>query len=155
EFPRSRAYRVAPTTTRNEFMRLTLLCAAAILIAGCAGPAPMTSTAAPASMTWRDPSFIGPPFKKLFVIGLSAQSLRDQRGFENLMVWTLQSVGVSSVPGWQFVPTDRTPDQATIRTAVAKSGADATLLIRITPVTTQTTLGYGTGGTVPIGSDMY
>ncbi len=136
-------------------MRLALLCAAAILIVGCAGPSPMTSTAAPAAMTWRDPSFVGPPFKKLFVIGLSAQSLRDQRGFENLMVSTLQSVGVSAVPGWQFVPTDRTPDQATIRAAVAKSGADATLLIRITPVTTQTGIGYGTGGTVPIGSDMY
>jgi hypothetical protein len=136
-------------------MRLTLLCIAAMLIAGCAETPTMTSTAAPSAMTWRDPSFIGPPFKKLFVIGLSAQSLRDQRGFENLMVSTLQGVGVSAVPGWQFVPTDRTPDQATIRAAVAKSGADATLLIRITPVTTQTSLGYGTGGTVPIGSDMY
>ena len=136
-------------------MRLALLCAAAMLIVGCAGPPTMTSTAAPAAMTWRDPSFIGPPFKKVFVIGLSAQSLRDQRAFENLMVSTLQSVGVSAVPGWQFVPTDRTPDQATIRAAVAKSGADATLLIRIAPVTTQTSIGYGTGGTVPIGADMY
>jgi hypothetical protein len=136
-------------------MRLALTCVAAALIVGCAGPSPITSTAAPSASTWRDPNFIGPPFKKIFVIVLSAQSLRDQRGFENLMVSTLQGVGVQAVPGWQFVPTDRTPDQATIRAAVAKSGADATLLVRITPVATQTSIGYGTGGTVPIGSDMY
>src|SRR5215470_10709447 len=111
-------------------MRLTLLCVAAILIVGCAGPPTMTSTAAPAASSWRDPSFVGPPFKKLFVIGLSAQSLRDQRGFENLMVSTLQSAGVAAVPGWQYVPTDRTPDQATMRAAVAQSGADAALLVR-------------------------
>ena len=136
-------------------MRLTLLCVAAVLTVGCAGPSTMTPTAAPAATTWRDPNFIGPPFKKVFVVGLSAQSLRDQRGFENLMVSTLQGVGVPAVPGWQFVPTDRVPDQAIMRAAVAKSGADAMLLIRITPVTTQTSIGYGTGGTVPIGSDMY
>jgi len=136
-------------------MRLTLLCFAAALIVGCATTPNDTPTAAPATTTWRDPNFIGPPFRKIFVIGLNAQSLRDQRGFENLMVSALQGVGVTAVPGWQYVPTDRTPDQAIMRTAVAKSGADATLLVRITPVSTQTSLGYGTGGTVPIGPDMY
>jgi hypothetical protein len=136
-------------------MRLTFLFFAAALIVGCAATPNDGPTAAPATTTWRDPNFIGPPFKKIFVIGLSAQSLRDQRGFENLMVSTLQGVGVAAVPGWQYVSADRTPDQATMRAAVLKSGADATLLVRVTPVSTETTLGYGTGGTVPIGSDMY
>ena len=137
-------------------MRLTLLCLfAAALIVGCAATPSDSLTGAPVTTTWRDPNFLGPPFKKIFVIGLSAQSLRDQRGFENLMVSTLQGVGVAAVPGWQYVPSDRTPDQAMMRAAVLKSGADATLLIRITPVSTQTSLGYGTGGTVPVGDDMY
>ena len=123
---------------------------AVALLVGCAAvPSPTNTT------TWKDPNFTGPPFKKVFVVGLSAQSLRDQRGFENLMVSTLQQAGVSAVPGWQFVPTDRTPDQATIRAAVQRSGADAALLVRISPVTTEGSVGYGmVGGQAPVGQDM-
>ena len=123
---------------------------AAALIAGCAAaPSPLTTT------TWRDPDFRGPPFRKVFVIGLSAQSLTDQRGFENLMVSELQRAGVAAVPGWQYVPTDRTPDQAVMRAAVARSGADATLLVRMSGFTTETSIGYGAGGVVATGPDMY
>jgi len=130
--------------------RVVLKTAVAMLVAGCAAvPSPTTTTA------WRDPNFNGPPFKKIFVVGLSAQSLTDQRGFENLMVSTLQSAGVDAVPGWQFVATDRTPDQATMRAAIAQAGADATLLVRLSNFTTQTTLEASPGVVVPVGSNMY
>lgn len=127
-----------------------LVLVTALLVVGCAAvPSPNTTT------TWKDPNFRGPPFRKVFVVGLSAQSLRDQRGFEDLMVSTLQRSGVGAVPGWQFVPTDRTPDQATIRAAVQRSGADSVLLVRISPVTTQGALTYGmVGGSAPAGPDM-
>jgi hypothetical protein len=128
---------------------LSWLAAVALLIGCAAAPSPTNTT------TWKDPNFTGPPFKKVFVVGLSAQSLRDQRGFENLMVSTLQQAGVSAVPGWQFVPTDRTPDQATIRAAVQRSGADAVLLVRISPVTTEGSVGYGmVGGQAAVSPDM-
>jgi hypothetical protein len=131
-------------------LRALLLVAAAMLIAACASvPSPQTTT------SWRDPDFKGPPFRKIFVVGLSAQSLTDQRGFENLMVSTLTSAGIEAVPGWQFVPTDRTPDQSTMRAAVAQSGADAALLVRLSGFTTETALGYGAGGVAPAGPDMY
>ena len=131
-------------------LRALVLVGVAMLMTACAsGPGPQTTT------SWRDPDFRGPPFRKIFVIGLSAQSLTDQRGFENLMVSALTSAGVEAVPGWQFVPTDRTPDQATMRAAVAQSGADATLLVRLSGFTTQTALAYGVGGTAPVGPDMY
>ena len=128
-----------------------LLCVAAIvLIAGCtAVPSPQNVT------TWRDPDFKGQPFRKIFVVGLSSQSLTDQRGFEDLMVATLQRAGVAAVPGWQFVPTDRTPDQATMRAAVAQSGADAALLVRLSGFTSQTEVGLASGVVVPAGPDMY
>ena len=128
-----------------------LLCVAAIvLIAGCAAvPSPQNVT------TWRDPDFKGQPFRKIFVVGLSSQSLTDQRGFEDLMVATLQRAGVAAVPGWQFVPTDRTPDQATMRAAVAQSGADAALLVRLSGFTTQTEVGLASGVVVPAGPNMY
>jgi hypothetical protein len=131
-------------------LRTALSLAAALLIMGCAAaPSPVLTT------TWRDPDYSGPPFRKIFVVGLSAQSLKDQRGFENLMVSTLQGAGVEAVPGWQYVPTDRTPDQATIRAAVAQSGADATLLVRLSGFTTETQVGYSSGVVVPAGANMY
>jgi len=131
-------------------LRSSLLSLAALLLIGCqAVPSPTNTT------TWKDPDFKGPPFRKLFVVGLRAQSLRDQHGFENLMVSTLQQAGIDAVPGWQFVPTDRTPDQATIRAAVERAGADAVLLVRISPVTTEGAVGYGmVGGQAPVGPDM-
>ena len=132
------------------FLRVTASLFAASLLIGCSA-VPSTSN----TTTWKDPNFTGPPFRKVFVVGLSAQSLRDQRGFENLMVSTLQQSGVTAVPGWQFVPTDRTPDQATVRNAVERAGADAVLLVRISPVSTQGTLDYGmVGGQAAVGPDM-
>jgi hypothetical protein len=126
-------------------LRLLLSLAAVLVVAGCATPNQPT--------TWRDPAYAGPGFRKIFVVGLSARDLSDQRGFENLMVSTLQRAGIAAVPGWQFVPTDRVPDEATIRAAVAKSGADAVLLARITNFSTQSqivaapvpAIGYGPG----------
>jgi hypothetical protein len=134
--------------TRSHYVLLCFV--AAVLIAGCAAaPSPLNTT------TWRDPDFKGPPFKKVFVVGLSSKNLTDQRGFENMMVSTLQGAGIVAVPGWQFVPTDRTPDQATIRAAVAKAGADAVLLVRMSGFTTQTNVGLSSGVVVPAGSNMY
>ncbi len=131
-------------------LRTALNLAAALLIIGCAtAPSPVSTT------TWRDPNYNGPPFKKIFVVGLSAQSLKDQRGFENLMVSTLQGAGVEAVPGWKYVATDRTPDQATIRAAVAQSGADAALLVRLSGFKTETAVGYSSGVVAAAGPDMY
>jgi hypothetical protein len=131
-------------------LRTALSLALLVLVAACAvAPSPLTTT------TWRDPNYNGPPFKKIFVVGLSAQSLEDQRGFENLMVYALQGTGVAAVPGWQYVPTDRTPDLATMRAAIAQSGADAALLVRISGFTTETTVGIASGVVVPDGPNMY
>lgn len=125
--------------------------AATFLVAGCATPNQ------PA--TWLDPAYAGQGFRKIFVVGLSARDLTDQRGFENLMVTALQDAGVLAVPGWQFMPTDRQPDERTIRAAVAQSGADGVLLARITDFSAQSELvtplvGYGPGyygGAYPYG----
>ena len=108
-----------------------LLLAAVVLMAGCATPAPDQTS------TWRDPNYARPGFKKIFVVGLNSRDLQDQQGFENLVVSSFKSVGVVAVPGWQFVPTDRTPDQATMRAAVLQSGADAALLVRMSGFTEQ------------------
>ena len=123
--------------------------ACALLAACAAAPAPTNVT------TWRDPAFDGPPFRKVFVVGLSAQSLVDQRGFEDAMVAALQSAGVVAVPGWQYVPTDRVPDEATMRAAVARSGADGALLVRMSDVQTESTRAYSTGSVAQAGPNLY
>ena len=130
--------------------RFLLQIIAVVLITGCAAaPSPTNTT------TWLDPAFSGPPFKKIFVVGLSSQSLTDQHGFENLVVSTLQSAGVDAVPGWQFVPTDRTPDQATMRAAIVQSGADAALLVRLSGFTTEGSVALSSGVVAPAGPNMY
>jgi hypothetical protein len=118
--------------------------AATLVVAGCATPNQ------PAA--WIDPAYSGQGFRKIFVVGLSARDLADQRGFEDLMVAALQDAGVLAVPGWQFMPTDRPPDEGTIRAVVARSGADGVLLARISDFSAQTELvtatpvaGYGPG----------
>ena len=127
-------------------LSLTLL---SLVVACAAVPSPLVTT------TWRDPNYNGPPFKKIFVVGLSARSLKDQRGFENLIVYALQGAGVTAVPGWQYVATDRTPDQASMRAAIVQSGADAALLVRLSGFTTETTVGVTSGVVVPAGPNMY
>ena len=132
--------------------------AATFLVAGCATPNQPTA--------WVDPAYTGQGFRKIFVVGLSARELTDQRGFENLMVSALQDAGVLAVPGWQFMPTDRPPDERTIRAAVTQSGADGALLARISDFSAQSELvmappvaGYGPGyygGAYPYGgAGMY
>jgi hypothetical protein len=118
--------------------------AAVFLVTGCATSNEPT--------VWLDPAYSGPGFRKYFVVGLSARDLTDQRGFEDLMVSKLLDAGVLAVPGWQFMPTNRPPDAATIRAAVAQSGADAVLLARISEFSDQSALvsapplaGYGPG----------
>ena len=133
--------------------------AAALLLAGCAS-SPNQPTG------WLDPAYAGQGFRKLFVVGLSARDLTDQRGFENLMVSALQDAGVLAVPGWQFMPVDRSPDPGAVRAAVAQSGADGVLLARISDFSAQSELvaapllaGYGPGyygGAYPYGgAGMY
>lgn len=130
----------------NKGFVFALLLSVVTLIVGCA------STNTPS--TWRSPSYNGPAFKKLMVIGLSSRSLNDQQGFENVVVSSLQASGAKAVPGWQYIATDHTPDQATIRAAVAQAGADAVLLVRISGFTTQSNFG-GVNIVTPVGPDMY
>ena len=105
--------------------RALLTLVALLLLAGCASQQSSTPPD-----VWRDPNYAGPPFKKVFVIGLSSKDLTDRRGFEDLMVGKLQAGGVQAVPAWQFLPNSGQADRDTMMAAYARSGADAVLLAR-------------------------
>lgn len=112
----------------HKRFHLALRCVCtALLLAACASPKP------PAAQL--DPAYKGAGFRKYFVVGLSAGNLTDHREFENLMVAQLQDAGVMAVPGWKYLPANKPPNEATIRAAIAKSGADAVLLTRISDFT--------------------
>jgi hypothetical protein len=130
----------------NRLFRTSLWIFVASLIVGCASPMQPT--------TWRDTTYNGPPFRKIFVVGLSAKDLNDQRGFENIVVSTFQSAGIVAVPGWQYVPPGITPDQATMRAAVLQAGADAVLLVRLTGFNTQSAI-VDAGTVVAITPNLY
>lgn len=110
---------------QTHFRHAWLAVAAFVLTAGCASP---TGD----SRIWRDPNYAGPPFTKIFVIGLSSKGLADRQGFENLLVSQIQAVGVQAVPGYQFIPPGGQSDQATVMAALRRSGADAMLISRVT-----------------------
>jgi len=99
--------------------------AAFVLTAGCA------STSGD-SKVWRDPNYAGPPFGKYFVIGLSSKGLADRQGFEDLLVSQIRNTGAQAAPGYQYIPPGGQSDRATVLAALARSGADAMLIARIT-----------------------
>ena len=98
---------------------------ALMLIAGCA------STPGDPKI-WRDPNYAGPPFTKIFVIGLSSKGLADRQGFEDLLVSQIRATGALAAPGYQYIPPGGQADQATVMAALQRSGGDAMLVVRIT-----------------------
>jgi hypothetical protein len=114
-----------------------VLLALLALTGGCASPPPPP--------TWQNPAYAGRPFNKVFVIGLSAKSLRDRQTFEDLMVARLAAGGAQAVQGWQYLPQDRPADPATVRAAVAQAGADAVLLARFMGFDSETAVDPGVG----------
>ena len=89
--------------------------------------------------TWRDPVYTGGPYKRVFVVGLSARDGTARRVLEDVMVAKLRAGGVEAVPGWQYL-SDAPMDEAAFAAAVAKSGADAMLMVRLLGIETQTTV---------------
>jgi hypothetical protein len=125
------------------------------LLVACASPPSAQSPPA-----WRDPNFSGKPFARVFVIGLSSRDLQDRRGFEDQMVQALRSGGTDAVAAWQYLPGNAQADQATIRAAYARSGADSVLLARFMGFSSQDQVvgtaivpGPPVGGPVGLGID--
>ncbi len=103
--------------------------AAALLLAGCASTTLQSQ--------WRDPGYTGGPFRKVFVIGLSARDVTARRIFEDVMVAKLMAVGVQAVPEWQHLPSDGPLPEGAVSAAVDGTGADAVLIARLVGIDTR------------------
>jgi len=115
----------------SRLLRWLTLIAAALVLASCASTTLQS--------TWRDPAYTGTPFKRLFVVGLSARDGTARRVLEDVLVAKLKAGGVDAVPGWQFLE-DGPMDEAGFGAAVGRSGADGLLMVRLLGVETQTTV---------------
>jgi hypothetical protein len=102
---------------------------AALLVASCASTTLQS--------TWMDPAYAGGPFKKFFVIGLSARDVTSRRVFEDIVVAKLQAAGAQAVPAWQSFRDEGQASEVAMDAAVAQSGADAVLMTRLLGVDTR------------------
>ena len=114
---------------RKHITRAIALLAALLVLAGCA-----TTTL---QSQWRDPGYTGGPFKKFFVIGLSARDVTARRIFEDVMVAKLMAVGVQAVPEWQYLKDDGPAAEGAASAAVDSAGADAVLMSRLVAIDTR------------------
>ena len=110
-------------------LRLAAALAAAVLLAGC-----QTTSIQSA---WFDSSYKGGPFRKIVVIA-SDGTVADSRVFEDIMVQQLQAAGVQALPGYTTVPPDARRAEAPFAAAVAATGADGVILVRLLRVDTKT-----------------
>ena len=111
------------------FLRSLIACAALALLAGC-----QTTSIQSA---WFDSSYRGGPFTKIVVIA-SDGTTSDSRVFEDIMVQSLQAAGVAAIPGYTTVPPDARRAEAPFAAAVAATGADGVILVRLIRVDTKT-----------------
>lgn len=108
--------------------RLISLCAVALL-AAC-----QTTSIKSA---WYDTTYNGGVIRKLVVIA-SDGTTSDSRVFEDILVQKFTAAGAMAVPGYSTVPPDRRAGEGPFASAVAATGADAVLMIRLLRIDTKT-----------------
>lgn len=116
----------------DRIARVLAYCAVALFLAGCASTTMQS--------TWRDPGYTGGPFRKVFVLGQSARDVTARRVLEDVLVARFQAIGAEAVPAWRHLPTDGQADEPTFNAAVAASGADGMLMVRLLGIDTQTSV---------------
>jgi hypothetical protein len=100
----------------------TLAVGVALLLSACAG---MTADSA-----WRDPTYGGPPFKKVLVIAwVDRPSAR--RTIEDIFVGDLTSRGIGAVASYTLIPDPRNVTREAVAEAAKRSGADSVLVNRL------------------------
>lgn len=86
---------------------------------------------------WFDTSYGGGVLKKVVVIA-SDGTTSDSRVFEDIFVQRLNAAGVIGVPGYSTIPPGARGSEGPFAAAVAATGADGVLMIRLLRVDTRT-----------------
>jgi hypothetical protein len=86
---------------------------------------------------WYDTTYSGGVLKRVVVIA-SDGTVANSRVFEDIFVQKISAAGVQGVPGYATVPPDTRGAEGPFATAVAATGADAVLMVRLLRVDTKT-----------------
>jgi len=106
-------------------VNVTKQCAAFALLAGCA-----TSTLISQQS---NPAYVGKSFKSVMVVAVTEDDLL-RRTFEDRMVALLGKRGLKGIPSYAAVGSRGQVEEADLRQAIAKSGAEGVLVTRVTRV---------------------
>jgi hypothetical protein len=114
------------------------------LLAGCA-----TSTLISQQS---NPDYVGKSFKSVMVVAVTADEL-IRRTYEDRMVALLGQRGLKGIPAYAAVGSRGQIEEADLRQAIAKSGAEGVLVTRVTRVDRSS--GTVPGATVMVGVGFY
>jgi hypothetical protein len=89
-------------------------------------------------MTWRDPTYEGPPFTKVLVLG-ATDNPDNRRIFEDVVVAELKARGVDAVASYPLISNESDVKRDKVMDAVKTSGADSVLSTRLVGIETKTT----------------
>jgi len=112
-----------------KFRSLFAVFALAALVAGCQSTSIRSA--------WFDTNFSGPPMRKVVVVG-SINSVSDGRVFEDLFAQRLRASGVEGIAGYTVIADEARVTDASFASAVANTGAQGLLLVRLLGVDTRT-----------------
>jgi len=110
-----------------------------MVFAGC-------STANFVVSEWRNPAYRAPEFKSVMVGGLSEQT-SIRRNFEDEFLAQLRSAGIEAVPSYRHIAEGEKLDDATLKQAARRAGADALIIAR--PVRVEQRTDFGPNYPVP------
>jgi hypothetical protein len=102
--------------------RGALIGGAALLVGGCASTSIATQ--------WKEPTFAGPPLRRLLVLGISRQAA-TRRGFEDTVVASLAEQGVAGVPSYTVIAQDGPVEREVVVKAVRDTSVDGVLVARL------------------------
>jgi hypothetical protein len=124
----------------NPTKHCSVLVASIALLAGCATSQLVSQQA--------NPDYVGKSFKSVMVVAVTADEL-VRRTFEDRMVALLGQRGLKGIPAYAAIGSRGQVEEAELRQAVAKSGAEGVIVTRVTRVDRSS--GTLPGGTVAVG----
>jgi hypothetical protein len=107
---------------KNSRITILGLIIAAFALTGCAATTPIVSQ-------WRNPAYGAASFKRLMV-GTVGEDTSIRRNFEDEFLSQLRAAGVDALPSYRFLSADQKIDEAELKQAARKAGADGLLFAR-------------------------
>lgn len=116
-------------------LRILTIFVGMVVLSSCAATTPIVSE-------WRNPAYSSASFNRIVVGGLGGDT-SIRRNFEDEFVARLRAAGIDAVPSYRVIPDDEKIDEAKLKQAAQKAGADAALFARLVQVEEKRQYGPG------------